>query len=825
MGACGSKQAVAEPSSTREGGASAGGGGSGGSGGGGRSDSVVLSDGDSRGGSIPRNRSKLSTGSSFSVSPDTDSHLLDDLPDAVIVISQEGVILNANKATMRFFGYAVEELVSQNISMLCPEPHRSRHNGYLQRYLQTGVKRVVGRTREVTGVTKDGELVPIALSVSETIVNGESYFTGIVRDNAQVTKVREDVIASEARAKAVLDASPNGIVVVDTVSSRIQTVNHAITRITGYSESECLGAKIDNVIGKPLSELMGDLYPRHLHADAAATGLHVNASPSSGSEQVKHAEKEVEEENLGTKTMEVSGTKKDGSEFLAEVHVSRIDVQGNMCACLVIEDVTNSRATAVRARAIFEAASDAIITMDANSVILSINPAGVRMLGYDSVDSLVGQNVSVLMDDDLAKSHASYVQRYLDTGVALRIGKGAWERDVKKADGSFIPCELTLSDISIGTGQSSRIFAAIVRDISNRKRAEQARAMAALLSTTLPTRVAERMLKDPTVDTISERLENSTILFTDMVGFTSLSSKMAPHEVTQMLAEIFGMFDDRAEEFGVEKIKTIGDAYMAACLKGISREHDISAMARFALAVIHDIQRYNERHGTCIAIRVGMHIGHVMGAVLSRNKPMLDVFGDACNFASRMESTGSAGRVQLSQDAAIALEQRGWNVELRGEVAVKGKGTVRTYWLIGCDSQQHAEEGEYGRIERDSVALGESFSTPNGRHQHRQLGDGASGQLSLLSSVDSAYIPGFNRSSFAETGSITDTEEKSDKEFIAVDEATATDGDDGLQLLSSSQKIGADVETPNSAQGGTPESSMYALEPQTPIKTDSSLLA
>jgi class 3 adenylate cyclase len=209
----------------------------------------------------------------------------------------------------------------------------------------------------------------------------------------------------------------------------------------------------------------------------------------------------------------------------------------------------------------------------------------------------------------------------------------------------------------------------------------------ALLLNILPRSIAERLRKGETV--IADRFEDMAVLFADVVGFTELSSRLTPNEVVNLLNEVFTRCDQLAEQFRLEKIKTIGDAYMVVgglhTVYGFEQEaHETHAddVADMGLAIIDEIERLGRERELPIQIRVGMNVGPAVAGVIGLKKFIYDVWGDTVNTASRMESTGVPGRLQVTPETHERLRGR-FAFERRGPVEVKGKGTIETWFLIG----------------------------------------------------------------------------------------------------------------------------------------------
>ncbi len=201
-----------------------------------------------------------------------------------------------------------------------------------------------------------------------------------------------------------------------------------------------------------------------------------------------------------------------------------------------------------------------------------------------------------------------------------------------------------------------------------------------LLLNVLPPSIADRLKSGETL--IADEHHATTILFADIVGFTRLSAQHSAVEIVQMLNWLFSIFDNLSEQFGVEKIKTIGDNYMAACGIPNARENHAEAVANMALAMIPEIEGFAALSGNPIAVRIGIHTGSVVAGVIGQKKFIYDLWGDTVNTASRMESSGESGKIQVSE-AVHELLKTSHTFEERGTVEIKGKGAMRTYFLTG----------------------------------------------------------------------------------------------------------------------------------------------
>ena len=201
-----------------------------------------------------------------------------------------------------------------------------------------------------------------------------------------------------------------------------------------------------------------------------------------------------------------------------------------------------------------------------------------------------------------------------------------------------------------------------------------------LLLNILPETVARELTEHPD-KTISKRYPNATVLFADIVGFTQLSDKMSAEETVLMLNKMTTLFDERAKREGVEKIKTIGDAYMAA--SGLTEDESddgAEVMIRFAKGMIEDVEKVGRELNIQLKIRVGINSGELVAGVIGKTKFIYDVWGDTVNIASRMESTGEPMRIHLSEAAYDKLQDKYPDLEPI-EVQVKGKGIMNGYFI------------------------------------------------------------------------------------------------------------------------------------------------
>jgi adenylate cyclase len=222
-------------------------------------------------------------------------------------------------------------------------------------------------------------------------------------------------------------------------------------------------------------------------------------------------------------------------------------------------------------------------------------------------------------------------------------------------------------------------------DITKRKKMESAlrkerNKTENLLLNLLPEPIAERLKEEPGV--IADKFEKATILFADLVNFTQISTTMPATKLVYLLNEIFSSFDELTEKHGLEKIKTIGDAYMVAGGIPIERPDHAEASAEMALDMLVAIDELNVKLEATFDLRIGINSGPVVAGVIGTKKFIYDLWGNAVNTASRMESHGVPGRIQVSFYTYELLRDK-YEFEERGLIDIKGQGEMRTYFLTG----------------------------------------------------------------------------------------------------------------------------------------------
>ncbi|MDB5385035.1 MAG: domain S-box-containing protein [Planctomycetaceae bacterium] len=368
--------------------------------------------------------------------------------DAIITIDEQGIIESMNPASEKLFGYVAAEMIGKNVNMLMPAPYQAEHDGYLQNYINTGIKKIIGIGREVTGLRKDGSTFPMDLAVSEVLLEGQRLFTGIVRDITERKQAEHALLDSEARTRAVLAAAVDAIITIDERGT-IESMNPASEKLFGYVAAEMIGKNVNMLMPAPYQAEHDGYLQNYI-----TTGV-----------------KKI----IGI-GREVVGLRKNGTSFPMDLAVSEVQLEGRRLFTGIVRDITERKRaehalldSEARTRAVLAAAVDAIITIDERGTIESMNPASEKLFGYVAAE-MIGKNVNMLMPSPYQAEHDGYLQNYINTGIKKIIGIGREVVGLRK-NGTSFPMDLAVSEVLL---EGRRLFTGIVRDITERKRAEHA---------------------------------------------------------------------------------------------------------------------------------------------------------------------------------------------------------------------------------------------------------------------------------------------------------------------------------------------------------------
>ena len=331
-----------------------------------------------------------------------------------------------------------------------------------------------------------------------------------------------------------------------------------------------------------------------------------------------------------------------------------------------------------RFQVIASSKNDAIITSDETKRIVFWNKGAEYIFGYSSEEA-VGQLLTLIIPSSLHQRHDEGIER-MNQGKEPRVLGKVLELKGLRKNGEEFPIELTLGSWD---NDGKRYYSGIIRDISEKKKAEliileEKKRSDELLLNILPKQVADELKIQGKATT--KLFENVSILFTDFKDFTPMASSISPIKLVDELNEIFGHFDDIMERFQMEKIETIGDAYFAACgVPEINEDHAFQCIEA-AKEMFRYLEERNKKNELQWKMRAGIHSGPVVPAVVGKKKYSYDLFGDTVNTASRLETNGEVGKINISETTFELIKGK-YNCIPRGKINAKGKGDLNMYFV------------------------------------------------------------------------------------------------------------------------------------------------
>ena len=244
---------------------------------------------------------------------------------------------------------------------------------------------------------------------------------------------------------------------------------------------------------------------------------------------------------------------------------------------------------------------------------------------------------------------------------------------------SELPRWFSTTMIALNVIVGGAVVFALLAVFARQRQDAQERADTLLLNI-LPRTIADKLKANP--QTIADAFTDASILFADVANFTPMAAGLKPAELVGMLDRLFGHFDDLVERYELEKIKTMGDAYMAAAGIPVPRPDHARALAQLALDMLEVVQPGGPMGDTGLELRIGLNSGPVVAGVIGRKRFLYDLWGDAVNVAGRMQSHGTRGRIQVTR-ATYELLKDDFLLEPRGTIEVRGKGEMETWYLVG----------------------------------------------------------------------------------------------------------------------------------------------
>ncbi|KAL0477866.1 hypothetical protein AKO1_010388 [Acrasis kona] len=470
-------------------------------------------------------------------------------------------------------------------------------------------------------------------------------------------------IDAQELSSCVINSAPIPLISID-YEGAINMFNSAAEKVFGYTQDEVIGCNVSILMPEPFSSNHNDYIKNYL---------------------------KTKQSNISNPTRSLHALRKNGETFPVEIHIIH-NIKNKRFIGFIKELKAESELQSAKGLnlALIELSTIPIIGIDQNANIQIFNKPACDSFGY-TLDEVVGQNVKMLMPHSVAVHHDKYMERYIKTGQKTVVDKTRIEQAMRK-NGELFPVEMKVTEIKLNTHNgTNRVFVGYIRDMSSVLTSDEQNRRSRLSEQVFPPSIAYRFAND---QVINDRHESVSILFSDIVGFTSMSSKISPETLVQILDAIFKKFDDGLLlEFSLEKIKTIGDAYMVCA--GIPNEykghadHAVMAGLKMHKLIAEVNEQYKHILPQELMVRVGINSGSVLASIVGSKKPLYDIFGDSVNVASRMESNGEPGKVHISCTTfeLLSLDLRKLFIH-RGEIMVKGKGQMSTYITHG-----HSQDG------------------------------------------------------------------------------------------------------------------------------------
>ena len=604
--------------------------------------------------------------------------LLDSTGEGIYGTDMDGVCTFANPACVRLLGFESEQdLLGKNMHELV---HHTRPNGELYPMSECQIYRAF---REQVGVHVDDEVMFCA---DGTAFPAEYWSYPVTRDDELVgcvltfTDIRERRAAEDELqqqhdlVRLLLDSTAEGIYGID-LEGNCTFANPACVELLGFeSEQDLLGQQMHQLVHHTRPN--GDPYPvrecQIYKAFWEHTGVH------------------VDDELMFCK---------NGASFEAEYWSYPIEQEGELLGCvLTFVDITERRAAerAIRqqqdlVRLLLQSTGEGLYGFDLDGNCTFANDACVRLLGYETDQDLLGKQMHKLVHHHRPNGEPYPVEQcQIYRALQVQTGVHVDDEIMFSADGTSFPaeywsypmfqddeligCVLTFVDIT----ERKRIEAELARQHQELE-IEKAKSEALLLNI-LPESIADELKAGTAV--IADGVSEVTVLFADIVNFTPLTASVSPEKLVGLLDRVFSAFDDVADRLGLEKIKTIGDSYMAVAGVPAHRADHAEAAAEMALTILDDFEDDCGEDFPGLELRIGMDSGPIVAGVIGKRKFTYDIWGDTVNVASRMESAGLPNHIQVTERLRDRLADR-YQLEPRGMIPVKGKGEMQTYFLRG----------------------------------------------------------------------------------------------------------------------------------------------
>lgn len=628
--------------------------------------------------------------------------------DAVISADAQGLVITWNPAAEQIFGYREDEVVGQPLTLLMPDQYRDAHDAGIERVVRTGQTKVMGQALPLTGLHKDGHEFPIELSLATWVMEGERFFSGIIRDVSDRQQLIEKLTHSEERVRAIMNSANDAIICADELGN-VVLWNPAAEKMLGHRE--------EDMVGLPLTAIIPEPY-RDAH-DAGIARMRANEEP-----------------RVIGNTVELTALHKDGREFPIELSLGTWIMEGERYFSGIIRDVSDRKQlvdkltqSEERVRAIMNSANDAIISADELGNVVLWNPAAEKMLGHREED-IVGQPLTVIIPERYREAHDAGIARMRANEEPRVIGHSV-ELDALHKDGRELPIELSLGTWTNG---GSRYFSGIIRDITDRKQAEadiqqanqaldeknqELEALSVKLAKYLSKQVYNSIFSGQTDVKVESYRKNLTVFFSDIQGFTELTDGMEAESLSDLLNQYLSEMSTIAEEYGGTIDKFIGDGIMIFFGDPESRgeQEDALACVKMGLAMRSRIHKMREEWidqgiSDQLHVRIGINTGFcTVGNFGSEDRLDYTIVGGQVNATSRLETAAQPDQILISH-ATYALVKDEIYCQPVSEISVKGIAhPLKTYEAVSTREdylrgvKPISDTGDGFRLALDPMAL------------------------------------------------------------------------------------------------------------------------
>ena len=650
--------------------------------------------------------------SALSVAKSYVDTIITSMADALIVTTNSGIIKTINKAAEFLFGYPEEELISNSVKLIIADvdfiDRTQKQPCFCDKYL---------RNVEVICKTKTGEKIVVAFSCSaiHTAEEGVQDLIYIGRDITEHQRARQRQVVQYTTTRILSESA--------TIKQALQTILQAICESLGWDLGEIWtvggargagGAVFTNISKQNSSPGSPELRcvenwvrPSVAMPEFTSVTSQTSLAPGEGlpgqiwATRSPHWISDVTEDTnfLRSESASLAGLHgafgfpiQGDSELLGVMtfysrEVQKLDEEllktmaaiGNQLGQFIKRKQAEAALaeSEERYRDLFENATDLIQSCALNGQFLYVNRAWRETLGYSEAQVQQMNLFDIIHPDSKAKSLEIFSRVISGERIAQVQASFISKRGKKISVEGNINCKYIA-----GKPVATR---AIFRDITERLQAEEAlrhqqQQTQRLLLNILPEPIADRLKQE--TSTIAEDFAEVSVMFADIVGFTQMASSLSPIELIDLLNQVFSAFDRLSEKHDLEKIKTVGDAYMVVGGLPMRRADHAEAIAEMALDIQSAIAQFREETGKDFNIRIGINTGPVVAGVIGIKKFSYDLWGDTVNIASRMESHGIPGQIQVTAATYERLREQ-YLFKERGAIQVKGKGEMTTYFLIG----------------------------------------------------------------------------------------------------------------------------------------------